>query len=177
VLDHKNPELLDSRIHSRCGAEWQTPAATELTSSSRFFPRQPCLLSSYEVQDKAIRKPDFSVMDSPPYIKRVLPTAVGLAVCAGCAALAARLFADTSYAGLVPLLFVAVLVILAAIYGTSVGIVGSLVSALIFAYLYAPNNSLQVASHDARQSLGWMVVGGVALSYLLAPGFHDHSRK
>ena len=106
--------------------------------------------------------------------RRVLPTLLGLGICAAIAAVAAKLFAKTAVAPWVPLLFLVVLMVLAAAYGTAVGVLGSLLSALIFAYLlFSPLHSTDVADHAARSSLAWMVVGGVALSYLLAPGFRD----
>jgi K+-sensing histidine kinase KdpD len=104
---------------------------------------------------------------------RLISTATGLAICAAAAGVASRLFAQSAWRSLVPLVFVLVLVALAAIYGTAVGVLGSVLSALIFSYwLYAPVG-LHVADAAARSSLAWMIVGGVALSYLLGPGFHN----
>jgi K+-sensing histidine kinase KdpD len=108
--------------------------------------------------------------------RRLISTAIGLAICTAAAITAARLFVNSEWRALVPWVFVIVLVSLAVIYGTAVGVLGSLISALIFAYwLYAPVGALQVGP-GARNSLAWMIVGGVALSYLLAPGFHDPNR-
>ena len=107
----------------------------------------------------------------------MLSTSIGLAICAAAAGVASRLFANSEWRTLVPWIFVIVLVALAAIYGTAVGVIGSVVAALIFAYwLYAPVG-LHVADAAARSSLAWMIVGGVALSYLLAPGFHRRHRQ
>ena len=104
---------------------------------------------------------------------RMISTATGLAICAAAASVASRLFAHSAWRSFVPLIFVLVVVGLAAIYGTAVGVLGSILSALIFAYwLYAPVG-LHVADAASRNSLAWMIVGGVALSYLLAPGFHN----
>ncbi len=116
--------------------------------------------------------------ESSGFGRRLLSTAFGLAVCAGSAAVAAKLFVHTSFARLEPILFLGVLVVLAGFYGTAVGVLGSLLSAVIFAYLlYAPLHSTQVSDAGARSSLAWLVVGGIALSYLLAPGFHNPPRE
>ena len=107
----------------------------------------------------------------------MLSTGIGLVICAAAAAIASRLFAHSEWRTLVPWVFVIVLVALAAIYGTAVGVIGSVVAALIFAYwLYAPVGAMHVGDTAARNSLAWMIVGGVALSYLLAPGFHNRDR-
>ena len=106
------------------------------------------------------------------HLRRWLSTLIGLAICTVSAAAASKVFAHTAWRGFVPWIFVIVLVVLASIYGTAVGVLGSVLSALIFAYwLYAPAGSVQIANPAARNGLAWMIVGGVALSYLLAPGF------
>jgi K+-sensing histidine kinase KdpD len=75
-----------------------------------------------------------------------------------------------------PLWFIAVLVALAARYGILVGVIGSLTSAGIFAFtLFSPVGSLRISDHTARQNLAWMVLGGIVLSYLLAPS--DSARR
>jgi len=82
----------------------------------------------------------------------------------------AQLFAGHHLKVFLPLWFVAALVALAVRYGLVVGIVGSLLSAAIFATtLFSPIGSLWISDHAARQNLAWMVLGGVVLSYLLAP--------
>jgi hypothetical protein len=46
----------------------------------------------------------------------------------------------------------------------------SLLAAVVFAtWLYAPHGNLEVQSAAARGSLGWMILAGTSLSYLLAP--------
>jgi K+-sensing histidine kinase KdpD len=88
----------------------------------------------------------------------------------GAAYLLARVFAGHDVKVFLPLWFVAVLVALAVRYGLAVGVIGSLLSAAIFATtLFSPVGSLWINDHAARQNLAWMVLGGVALSYLFAP--------
>jgi len=100
----------------------------------------------------------------------------GVLIASGAAYGLARLFAGHHLKVFLPLWFVAVLVALAVRYGIMVGIAGSLLSAAIFATtLFSPVGSLWISDHAARQNLAWMVLGGVALSYLLAPG--DSARR
>lgn len=48
--------------------------------------------------------------------------------------------------------------------------VGSTLSALIFAFfLYPPTGDLLVNNMAARMNLAWLVLGGMACSYLIAP--------
>jgi K+-sensing histidine kinase KdpD len=71
---------------------------------------------------------------------------------------------------LVPLGFVAIVVLLASRYGRAVGLIGTVVGALVFAYLlYPPLHSFRVADATARSNLGWMLLAGLALSHLLLP--------
>ena len=96
------------------------------------------------------------------------PVGVLLAAAAACGL--ARLFAGHEEKVFLPLWFVAVLVALAVRYGIAMGVVGSLLSAAIFAtMLFSPFGSLWISDKVARQNLAWMVLGGVALSYLFAP--------
>jgi K+-sensing histidine kinase KdpD len=79
-------------------------------------------------------------------------------------------FAGRELKFVLPLWFVAVLFLLALRYGMAVGVFGSLISAAIFAYvLFHPVGSWRIDSQIARQNLAWMILGGVALSYLFAP--------
>ncbi len=101
-------------------------------------------------------------------------------VCAVAAVLAALLFASRPSRYIIPFIFVAALVLIAMRYGALVGVVGSLVAGAIFAYLlYPPVYSLKIHDAGDRSQLAWVVLAGVALSYLLAgPGPHTpHSKK
>jgi K+-sensing histidine kinase KdpD len=94
--------------------------------------------------------------------------------------LSALLFASRPSRFIIPFVFIAVLVLVATRYGALVGILGSLLAGLIFAYLlYPPLHSVKVASTGDRSQLAWVVMAGIALSYLLAgPGPHTpHSKK
>ena len=110
---------------------------------------------------------------------RKLRATVGVLLASGAAYLLAAFFAG--HAGhevqiILPLWFIAVLVALAVRYGMAVGVVGSLLSAAIFATtLFSPTGSLRISDLAARRNLAWMVLGGIALSYLFAPS--DSARR
>ena len=95
---------------------------------------------------------------------------------------ASLFFARSSWRGLLPLMFVGVLVLLAGRFGVTVSLTGSIMAALIFSImLFEPIGSTKIESDSARSILGWMIVGSVALSYLLYPsqgvgrsGRHHH---
>ncbi len=113
-----------------------------------------------------------------PTVPTRLRAAFGVLLSAACAYVLALLFAGRDVRVFLPLWFVAVLVMLAMRYGIAVGIIGSLLSALIFAHtLFTPVGSLRISDHVARQNLAWMVLGGVALSYLFAPTDSAHRKS
>jgi K+-sensing histidine kinase KdpD len=78
-----------------------------------------------------------------------------------------------------PFLFLGVVLALGVRYGRAVGILGSIISALIFAHaLYQPVGSFFVADQAARSALAWAVLVGVTISFLLLPtGEEVHHRK
>jgi K+-sensing histidine kinase KdpD len=77
---------------------------------------------------------------------------------------------DPQWRALVPFAFLAVVLGLGALYGRMVGMLGSIVSALVFARsLYPPLGSLAVQEPASRSTLAWMLLAGVALSFLLLP--------
>lgn len=71
---------------------------------------------------------------------------------------------------LLPIAFVGILVLLALRYGLLVSVIGAPLAAFIFAYfLFPPLHSFQVENSVAKGNLGWMVLAGVVISYLVAP--------
>jgi len=76
----------------------------------------------------------------------------------------------------VPFVFLLLVLLLGALYGRTVGILGSIIAALVFAHsMYEPVGSLYVDQQAARSSLAWMLLAGVSLSYLLLPSSsHGH---
>jgi K+-sensing histidine kinase KdpD len=101
--------------------------------------------------------------------RHAISTLTVILLLAAVAALASVFFAAPATRNLVPVVFVVVIVLVALRFGALVGILGSLVGAVIFArWLYAPLGSLRVEDAVARDHLGWMLLAGVSLSYLLA---------
>jgi K+-sensing histidine kinase KdpD len=99
-----------------------------------------------------------------------LRTLTGLFLSLAAAFILAGLFAHSNFRLLVPFGFVFVLIVLAARFGLIVSVLGSLLAAIVFAHrLYPPLGSIHVAQAAARESLGWMILAAVALSYLLFP--------
>jgi K+-sensing histidine kinase KdpD len=75
-----------------------------------------------------------------------------------------------AWKNMAPLIFTAVLLVTAALFGARAGIFGTVLSAMIFAsFLYAPAGSIHVANESARANLGWMLLIGIGFSFLFAP--------
>ncbi|HEY3928489.1 MAG TPA: DUF4118 domain-containing protein [Candidatus Koribacter sp.] len=111
-------------------------------------------------------------------LKWTARTTTGLLLCSGLALAAAYLFSHHPASVFVPLLFVIVIVAVAARFGVAVGILGSIVSAVIFAHmLFSPLHSISVDNNTARAALAWMVLGGIAIPYLVLPGLRSRSNK
>ena len=119
-----------------------------------------------------------SVKDMKREIPEKLRALIGVLIVGGAAFASAQLFAGHHEQVFLPLWFVAVLVALAIRYGIIVGVVGSLLSAAIFATtLFAPTGSLWISDLTARRNLAWMVLAGVALSCLFAPSGSAHRKS
>lgn len=111
-------------------------------------------------------------------LKWTARTVWGLLLCSALAVGCSYLFSNHPASIFVPFVFVLVIVAVAARYGVMVGILGSVASAIIFArQLYSPLNSIHVSDSSARAALAWMVLGGIAIPYLLLPGWRSRSRK
>lgn len=78
----------------------------------------------------------------------------------------------------VPLGFVVVLLLIAAVFGARAGILGTVIAALIFAtLLFPPSGRLQVASSAARANLAWMLLLGISFAFLFAPSHSSFRRR
>lgn len=105
-------------------------------------------------------------------------TVWGLLLCSALAVGSGYAFSNHPSRVVLPFLFVIVIVAIAARYGVMVGILGSIVSAVIFAHeLYSPLHSIAVDDMAARASLAWMILGGIAIPYLVLPGLRSGSDK
>lgn len=96
--------------------------------------------------------------------------ALPLALCAVVAWVLSLLPWDVSTRVFLPFGFLVVILALGAYWGRDVGMLASVVSAMVFAWaLYRPVHSIEVSNPDARASLAWMLLAGVSLSFLLLP--------
>jgi len=99
-----------------------------------------------------------------------LDTAIGTVLCTAAAALLAALFASSSVRVALPLICLATVLAVAARFGAAAGILSSVLSAMVLAYfVYSPVNSLAVTDATARSNLGWLLLGGISLSFLFGP--------
>jgi K+-sensing histidine kinase KdpD len=95
---------------------------------------------------------------------------VGGLVCALAALAASALAAGHSWQAWIPLLFSAILFLTALIFGAKAGLLGSVLAAVVFAmFLFSPIGKISVADQTARTNLGWMILTGIAFSFLFAP--------
>ncbi len=110
-------------------------------------------------------------------LKWTARTTLGLLLCSVLACGAAYLFSNLSWNVFLPLLFVIVIVGIAAHFGVMVGILGSILSAGIFMHvLYSPLHSFRVEDGTARAALAWMILGGIAIPYLVLPGLRSRGK-
>lgn len=103
---------------------------------------------------------------------------IGAVLCAIGAIGFSALAVGKSWEPWAPLVFVAILLLIAAMFGTRAGILGTLLAGLIFAvFLFRPLGSIQITSSVARGNLAWMLLLGISFAVLFAPptsGFHRH---
>ncbi len=108
---------------------------------------------------------------------RYLRPLVGIGLCAASAAGSVALFGRRPSTMWLPLLFLAVVFIIAVRFGALVGVLGTLAGGVVYAYLlFPPLGRIAVENADARGSLGWMLLGGIVISFLLAPGHQPRHR-
>jgi K+-sensing histidine kinase KdpD len=99
-----------------------------------------------------------------------MDAALGGLVCALAAMGLSAAAEGHTWKNLVPLIFTAVLLAIAALLGARAGILGTILAAMIFAsFLFGPAGKIQVANESARANLGWMLLIGIAFSFLFAP--------
>ena len=97
-------------------------------------------------------------------------TLIGAVLCGSAAAIVSVFSASYNWRVVVPLVFTAVLLFIASIFGLRAGVLGTLLAALIFAaFLFTPLGSVRVSNDAARANLGWMMLIGLGFSLLFAP--------
>jgi K+-sensing histidine kinase KdpD len=102
-------------------------------------------------------------------LKRSVTAGLGVVVCAWTAALLS-FFLHTGHEQrlIAPIMLLIVVALVALRCGVIAGVLGSAVGALILAvFLYQPLGSPTIANKDARTNLAWLILGGLAFSYLL----------
>ncbi len=101
-----------------------------------------------------------------------LLAAIGL-----CSAMSAALCFTLRHSAIenaVPLLLIPIVVWVALRFGVLAGVLGTVVSALIFAmYLFPPLHHAAVSDPHQKNSLGWLLLGGIALSGLFGAPRRD----
>jgi K+-sensing histidine kinase KdpD len=111
------------------------------------------------------------------FFARRLGLAVGLALCTA-AAWSVTLVPWQSARGFIPTVFLLFVLGLGMLFGRMVGILGSIIGALVLARsLYVPLGSFSIRDQGARAGVAWMLLAGVTLSYLLLPSRRDQSPK
>lgn len=94
----------------------------------------------------------------------------GLLCCVAAALLVSHIAADYKWRGFVPIMFVLVIVFLSSRFGMTVSVLGSIASALIFAwFLLPPLGTFTVSDPVERGNLAWMLLGGVTIPFLILP--------
>jgi K+-sensing histidine kinase KdpD len=97
-------------------------------------------------------------------------TLAGVLLCFVASLVTGALASGYAWRAEVPLIFTVVLLMVALLFGAWAGVLGTLLSGLVFAtHLFPPLGNLRVASDVARSNLGWMLMIGIAFSFLFAP--------
>ena len=88
--------------------------------------------------------------------------------CVAVAALSVVVFHHTQFKQSLPFLFIVIIGLLAARFGTWTGHLAVVGCTIIFAaFLFEPLNSMRVTDMAQRGNLVWMVIGGISLSEIL----------
>jgi K+-sensing histidine kinase KdpD len=182
-----NPELmLDSKTHSQNDAKCLSvlgdprpavPNPKKLASQLSIFPTAT-LTFVILIQETIslmqlihfINKTGMKTAAGKLWTIPLMDAAIGGLVCALAAIGLSAAAEGHAWKNLAPLVFTAVLLVIAAVFGARAGILGTVLAALIFAgFLFGPVGSIQVANDSARANLGWMLLIGIGFSFLFAP--------
>ena len=94
---------------------------------------------------------------------------------AAASVMAAILTSGRPQRALLPLVFLAVVGLIAARGGALSGILAALISAAIFAWFDAPAGSLRVTDPEVRGNLAWLLLGGIVISHFVAARPHPRN--
>jgi K+-sensing histidine kinase KdpD len=91
---------------------------------------------------------------------------IGALLCAIVAAVLVFVTRGSSLRASVPLMFIAVIILVALRFGMLASVLGSLLATLLFSYfLFTPVGSFRVQKGQARTNLIWMLLIGVPVGY------------
>ena len=94
----------------------------------------------------------------------------GFLICCSAAFLTCFAFGDHASKAFLPIVFLAVVILIALRFGSLAGIVGSCAATGIFAVLlFPPIGSMEIENVHQRSNLGWFLVAGISTSFLFAP--------
>jgi len=93
-------------------------------------------------------------------------TAVGGLLCALAAVCIGAIAAGHTWAANVPLLFCPLLIVVAEVFGSRAGTLGTVLAALVFGSLLFQGSG---AEYSARANIAWMLLIGISFSFLFAP--------
>ena len=125
---------------------------------------------SAEIRQYAIRRPSaFVDVNKVLGEAELLALIFGVLLCSIIAALVCVLFQLASFKQVLPICFLLVIAGIANRFGYFAGVLGTILSALIFAvFLFEPLRGLAVQNQVAKSNLIWMLLGGLALSALFS---------
>jgi Kef-type K+ transport system membrane component KefB len=110
--------------------------------------------------------------------RRIIGPLLGIGFSGAVAGLATVLFREHPSRVLVPTGFLIVIILIAWVWGRVAGVLATATSALVFAFvLFNPVGSWKVNDDAARTNLGWMILGGTALSYFLGKQRRGHLQE
>lgn len=108
-------------------------------------------------------------LQASPHTINILDALIGAVFCAMLAALSVVLMPRNAHRAALPIIFIVVIAMIAKRYGGWAGTLGSVSSALIFAYFwFSPRGSFAVSHDAARSDLSWMLILGITASYFLS---------
>ena len=94
---------------------------------------------------------------------------IGMLLCCSAAFAASVGFRDYVAKSSLPLVFIAIVTLVALRFGSLAGLLSSCASAAIFAlFLFPPIGSLRIQDLQQRTNVGWFLVAGLSVSVLFA---------
>ena len=99
-----------------------------------------------------------------------LRSTLGVSVCSAAALLTSLMFRGTRVESSIPVAFLLLIFLVVLYFGTVAGTLSTIFACVIFMlFLFEPIRSFVVHDPQARSSLIWMVLGGLAISNLFVP--------